>query len=145
MRIWGIILENIRQHFWAGTGLASMMDVITASVSSGPIIGSHNNYLTLLLERGILGLSLFLWIIYIFFRNTVRVNRLANTTDNQWTRALNLGLMGSMIVFMIHSAFDHIYGGFNFKVLFFLYIALTVSLGRLYEVREIGIGKRAKQ
>ena len=137
MRIWGIVLENIRQHFWAGTGLASMMDVITASIRSGPIIASHNNYLTLLLERGILGLSIFLWIVILFFRQVSSIGKMSKLAGLKLVRALNIGIMGSMIVFLVHSAFDHLYGGFTFKVLFFLYIALIVSLRRSCEKQSL--------
>ena len=133
MRIWGIVLENIREHFWAGTGLASMMDVITASIRSGPIIASHNNYLTLLLERGILGFSLFLLIVVIFFRESNRVRKSAAKMGHRLGLALSIGIMGSMIVFLVHSGVDHFYGGFSFKVLFFLYLALIVTIGRILQ------------
>jgi O-antigen ligase len=144
VRIWGVVLENIRQHFWAGTGLASMMDIIEASVRSGPIIASHNNYLTLLLERGALGFTLFMWLIIKFLATGSRIYRSAAETGTQLVRAISLGLTGSMIVFLIHSAVDHFYGGFTFKVLFFLYIALIISLENFLETQKSETIKRAQ-
>jgi len=119
---------NVRLDIWESTFNA---------ISANPIIGvglgkagehliyfnrgwgTHNNYLGLLLERGLIGLLSFSIIVILFFRvgyDNIRRVKEANMS------LINLGLIAGMVAFLTHGTVDDSFTFLVFQVLFFIFL-----------------------
>ena len=88
---------------------------------------THNEYLQLGAELGIIGLIIFIWLIFTYFSYGLKV--LKKSKDNIFQQGIIIGLMGSVIVFLVDCIFwfplHHSFTSF----LFWLYLSLLVAIG----------------
>ena len=66
---------------------------------------SHNDYLLVLVETGIIGLSLYLWLLLALFRKTVAGIR--NAAEEQ-TRMLCVSALAILVAYIVGSAAEHL-------------------------------------
>jgi len=88
---------------------------------------AHNEYLQIWTELGIIGLIIFLWLIFTYFNYGLKT--LKRSKDNIYRQGIIIGLMGSIIAFLVDSIFwfplHHSFTSF----LFWLCISLLVVMG----------------
>jgi O-antigen ligase len=83
----------------------------------------HNIVLNFWTELGILGVLLFIWIIFRYMIVGINIAR-RQTTDDRRQRFIVLGLMGAMIVIIIHGIVDVPYFKNDLAVIFWVLIGM---------------------
>ena len=125
--IWTDTLKLIKDHPLTGTGLGSYPVAFTRYTQNDsayfPIEQSHNDYLQILADAGLVGGSLALWFLVSLFSSFIRGIRHSDPR----LAALVLGAGGGIFALLIHSIFD-----FNLQIpsnsLMFLLLAAIVSV-----------------
>jgi len=101
---------------------------------------AHNEYLQTWAELGIIGLLIFIWIIFNFFNCGIKILK---RIKDKYKQGIIIGLMGSVVAFLVDSLFwfplHHSFTSF----LFWLYLGLLVVMG-LKEDEEIHESKFKK-
>jgi len=96
----------------------------------------HNEYLQIWTELGIIGLLIFIWLIFTYFNCGLKT--LKRSKNNICRQGIIIGLMGSVIAFLVDSLFwfplHHSFTSF----LFWLYLSLLVVIGLKDEIIDIG-------
>jgi hypothetical protein len=102
---WGTTIEMIRNNPWIGKGLQTFGFIYPSYQMSGVNIvhHSHNTYLQLGVEMGIIGTVVFLWFVCWWFWRTMRIFK---ETKDEKIRVLVSSLMIAGMAFFIHNAFD---------------------------------------
>jgi len=90
---------------------------------------SHNEYLQLWAELGIIGLLIFIWLLISYFTYGIKLLRRLKNNDKQ---GLIIGLMGSIIAVLIDSFFGFPLHLVATVVLFWLVLGLTMVIGKGY-------------
>jgi O-antigen ligase len=87
----------------------------------------HNFVLDTWLSLGIIGLLVFLWLLWKFFREALRTIRQASmgAAADPLYRALALGLLASMIDFLVHGMVDNSYFLMDLAMIFWLSCGLV--------------------
>lgn len=87
---------------------------------------THNEYLQLGAELGIIGLIIFIWLIFAYFNYGLRILK---REKNRYKQGIIIGLMGSVMVFLVDSIFwfplHHSFTSF----LFWLCLGLLIVMG----------------
>ena len=99
---------------------------------------AHNEYLQLWAELGIIGLTIFLWIIITYFNQGIRYLK---REMNEQKQGIIIGLMGGVVAFLIDSIFWfplHLSANLS---LFWLFIGLAMVMG-IDETRGLGAGEK---
>jgi len=102
---WMVAFQAFKNHPIFGSGLYTMGNQLLQSISVPPNvihIHAHNIFLNLLGELGIVGLSVFLLVIFIFLKNSWKIIN----TDNSYLTVGGLGALGS---FLSHGVVDTLY------------------------------------
>jgi O-antigen ligase len=87
----------------------------------------HNIFLNFWSELGLVGALLFVWLILKFLLLAFKLSvRLARASDRR--KYLSLGLMGAMIVIVVHGLVDVPYFKNDLAVMFFIFLALLGCL-----------------
>ena len=81
----------------------------------------HNSFLHMAAEVGLLGLWAFLWVMWRFFRQGIKISK-------KQGNILLLGLMAGVLAFLIHSFFDTNLYSLQLVVLFWFVLGLGVSM-----------------
>jgi len=86
---------------------------------------AHNEYLQLWAELGIIGLSIFIWLMVSYFNYGIKMLR---KTKNDYKQGILIGLMGAVVAILVDSLF-----GFPFHlpasiILFWVVLGLTVVI-----------------
>jgi len=105
---------------------------------------THNEYLQLWAELGIIGLGIFLWLIISYFNYGLKILR---RIKDEYKRGIVIGLMGSIVAFLVDAIFWFPMHQPANIVLFWLILGLTFSELRDNEVcidKKIQIQKNIK-
>jgi O-antigen ligase len=123
--IWHDTATMIRANWVTGVGLGAYQTAYPKySANDGTLVvsQSHNDYLQILADAGILGAIIALWFIFLVARDAVRASR----HRNPMKAATALGAASGLFALMVHSLFD-----FNLQVtsnaLLFLVLTSVVS------------------
>jgi len=96
----------------------------------------HNEYLQIWTELGIIGLLVFIWLVFTYFNYGLKT--LKRSKDNIYRQGIIIGLMGSVIAFLVDCVFwfplHHSFTSF----LLWLYLSLLVVIGLKHEIIDIG-------
>lgn len=111
---WRYGIEAVKEHPFFGVGLANWIPYLSAThpeafVSSGRVEVIHNTYLEVATELGLFGLSLLLSTIVYIFRLNFSTSRKAAAIGDTWLSRTAAGLNGSLLVFLVTSAFMSIF------------------------------------
>ena len=114
--------SNIYQHY---------------SYNAVPTQHSHNLYLQIISESGILGLLLVFAIIFIYYRMSIStVIKLTDKKEKGILFALSSGMFG----FLIQGLFDYVWYNWRIVFMFFLMLALTSCyIMFVREHKEVGV------
>ena len=95
------------------------------SFAAVPSPHSHNLFLQVFLETGIIGLIVFLGVLACFFRTQFSFIR--NTGDTR-RKILSAALTAGAIGFLLQGMFDHVFYNYRVMLFFFIYIGIANSL-----------------
>jgi O-antigen ligase len=105
--MWGGTVKMIRDAPLVGTGIGSWQWVYqrykTPGVTASEPDYTHNDYLNLAADYGLVGFVIMLAVFICFF---VHAGRIAKTAESSEQRAFAVGAMLSVISIMVHSWFD---------------------------------------
>lgn len=123
--LWKESLRIIRDYKFIGCGL-NTYSIVAKNYKSFDEGGTypHNSYLQMAAEKGIFGLAVFLWVLFIFFK--VGLHYLDQRRD-----FLVLGLLSGILAFLVHAFFDNHLYSLQLVVLFWYILGLTMAIIRL--------------
>jgi len=125
VKLWKESLSIIRDYPLTGCGLNNYAVISKRykSFSEGGIY-PHNSYLQMGAETGILGLSAFLWMLFVFFRSIL--GYLKSKRD-----LLVLGFLAGILAFLVHAFFDTHFFALQLVVLLWFMFGLTTASARI--------------
>jgi len=88
----------------------------------------HNSYLQMAAETGFIGLIIFLWILFVLFRESIRALRRIKTQE---FRILLFGFLTGLLGFLIHSFFDTNLYSVQLSSFLWVIIGVIVALQRV--------------
>ncbi|NPV69672.1 MAG: hypothetical protein HPY55_03360 [Firmicutes bacterium] len=126
LTIWKSAARMARDYWPIGVGLGSgaFAYVYPAyEIAGTPAAHTHNLYLQLLVETGIPGLLLFLWLLLCFVREVAGAGR---TRDP----LIFAGLAGGVVGQVVHGVFDNIWYSPKNVFMFWAVLGLTLAMAR---------------
>lgn len=125
--VWTSALNMIRDHPLLGVGLDNFLYeypkyILPEAWREPNLSHPHNFILDFWVRLGVGGLLIFLWMLLLFFK---RAWHTFKTTPDNYTRALLLGLMASVVNMLAHGLIDAAYFVVDLAYLFFLTLALA--------------------
>ena len=125
--IWMGTFNMLRDYWLCGIGLGSdAFNTIYPHYSYAGIVAphSHNLYLQLLVENGILGLVSFLVILVAYFRAVIsRITALQRSVCKAVITALAAGIFG----YLVQGMFDNVWYNYRVFYMFFAVLGLTMA------------------
>ncbi len=92
-------------------------------------MGAHNLYLELLAETGVVGLLIFLVMIYTFFRQAIMLQR---TIQSGFQQLFLIGMQGAMITYLIHAFFNNLGPSDKISLFFWFFLGMIPTFQALY-------------
>ena len=121
INLWKESLMIIRDYPFIGCGLNTYARVApNYKIFQYGVSYPHNSFLQMAAETGIVGLSSFLWVLFVFFKMGVRYL-------NQRRDPLVLGMIAGVLAFLAHSFFDTHFYALQLAVLFWFLMGLTTA------------------
>lgn len=96
-------------------------------------MGAHNIYLELLAEVGVVGLIMYLLMIYVFFRRAIL---LQNTTKNPFFRTFLIGAQGAMITYLTHAFVNNLGPSDKIGLTFWFLLGMIPTLEAINRMEE---------
>ncbi len=125
--VWLGTLAMLKDYWICGIGPGSdAFNMVYPHYSYAGIVAphSHNLYLQLLAEYGIVGLVSFLIIIFAFYKAVIsKIIKLNRGVEKAVTTALAAGIFG----FLVQGMFDNVWYNYRVFFMFFALLALTLS------------------
>jgi putative inorganic carbon (HCO3(-)) transporter len=138
---WNSTLSLVREYWLTGVGLGRQAFARVYGshmINTNFVPHSHNLYLQLISEFGILGLTVFLWLFWRLFRLGCRLR----VSGNAFIRSLNAGVMAAMAGFLAHSLIDYFLWYYKLGILIWLLVGIMLVLERLENREEVGVRRR---
>lgn len=129
----------IQDHPLTGVGWGAYPDAypdysrFPHAFQAGHHMGSHNLYLEILSDGGILALLAFLWLMWVFFYEG---HRLYVSTRTPLLRATILGSMGAMLTILVHGFVNNLGPSDKIGLGFYTLLGLMACLRRFVEREE---------
>lgn len=120
--MWKVGWEVYLQHPFLGIGYWATRFVVFKTTI-------HNQYLTILVETGILGFSLFIWLFYRIFQSAI--NLLRNSIQHQFLRDLGIAYLAGLVGICIHMFFGETLEASRILGPLWFMTALIISANRL--------------
>ena len=130
--IWGVTLKVIAGNMPFGAGLGAFVSAYPQyDTASGldRVEQSHNDYLQILADAGIVGLVIGALFLFWFFREGIR--NIAG--KNTFRRGVAVGAFAGCCAVLVHSLFDFVLHITAISVMFLTLVSLLVASGRKYE------------
>ena len=132
VNIWYGTVDMLKEYWVSGVGVGTAsFNAVYPMYSYNGVSAqhSHNLFLQLMSSYGILGLVMFLWIIYSFYKET--------TISLLKKKNILLASIGSGITgFLLESMFDYTWYNYRVLLIFWMYLALGIALNKL-ERKEV--------
>lgn len=110
LSLWRATADMFLANPWIGTGLGTWVGVYPAyrQAADNSTVGyyAHNDYLQIAQEGGLVTIAIFVLILFLMARLTIRVGFAARTRPDQIE---NLGLMLGVMAAYVHAAFNFIF------------------------------------
>jgi putative inorganic carbon (HCO3(-)) transporter len=131
LSIWQATLR-ILQDFWAvglGQGIEAYTKVYPYYGFNAVVAPhSHNLFLQIFVETGILGLLVFLGLLAAFFRTMASYLR----KERDWRRkAVAMAMMSGVVGFLFQGIFDYVFYNNRVLLIFYIYLALGTVFARI--------------
>lgn len=132
--LWKRILAMIADYPLLGSGLSTYVPIIGRYSKDFCLDTSysHNSYLHIAAETGLVGLFAFIWIFVTLFNTAYR--KLKETKTKSEDNIELVGFLAGLIAFLVHSFFDANLASLLLVTSFWVVVALTVSLLKIREV-----------
>jgi O-antigen ligase len=130
--MWTDGLRLIRQYPWLGIGMGSMkkhwQEWRIKAYQKFPLRSHfHSSPLQIAVERGLLTLAAWLWLLVGYFRVLQRL--LQKTAESDWhVRALVLGLGSAACAFLLASLTDYNWGDSEAVMVFWMFVGWVLAL-----------------
>ncbi|MDP8242976.1 MAG: O-antigen ligase family protein [Candidatus Hinthialibacter antarcticus] len=137
---WAAAFDIWQDHLWLGAGWGSYPDEYfnylryEDAYSAKFRMGAHNIYLELLAETGVWGLSVFLLMIYAFFRHALLLQTRA---QSRFIRTTLAALQGAMITFIIHAFINNLGPSDKIGITFWWILGMIPAIQSLIEKEEL--------
>lgn len=132
--IWMGTFRMLGDYWLTGVGLgnAAFSSIYQHYSYNGvPTQHSHNLYLQIISESGVIGLLLVLLIIILYYRMSIStVLNVSNKKDKGILLALSMGMLG----FLIQGMFDYVW--YNWRIVFMFFLMLALASIFIYFVRS---------
>jgi len=134
--IWFGTIKMLKDYWLCGIGLGSdAFNMIYPRYAYASIVAphSHNLYLQIIAENGILGIIVFLGMIVTYFKDTISA---VNGRKKSILKAICVALMAGMAGYFVQGAFDNVWYNYRIVMMFFMYLALSQSAVNLLRKEE---------
>lgn len=125
--IWMGTIAMLKDYWFSGIGLGitSFNKVYPIYAYSGTTAQhSHNLYLQLVVENGIMGLIMFIGIMYYFYKETI-------ISICKKKNIVLVGIISGMVGFLVQSMTDHTWYNYRVVLIFWMVLAFGVSLAKM--------------
>lgn len=125
--IWMGTILMLKDYWFSGVGLGitSFNKVYPIYSYNGvPAPHSHNLYLQIIVEHGIIGLIIFTYIMYYFYKETI-----ISACKNR--NLMLVGIISAISAFMLEGMTDYTWYNYRVILIFWMVLAFGVSLARL--------------
>ncbi|MBL7053202.1 MAG: O-antigen ligase family protein [Candidatus Portnoybacteria bacterium] len=122
LEMWQQASQTGMDNFWQGVGLGNYSLIVDADLDYRNPVTAHNLYLDFFSEMGIFTLTV--WLILILGTIGQLFEKLINS-DNMKEKYVLIGLIGSLVYFLVHSCFETAI--YNPSVLALLMVVLGLS------------------
>lgn len=125
--IWMGIIAMLKDYWLSGVGLGvtSFNKVYPVYAYSGIVTDhSHNLYMQIIIENGLLGLIMFVGMIYNFYKETI-------ISISKKRDLVLLGIISAMVGFLIQSMTDHTWYNYRVVLVFWTVIGLGISFTKI--------------
>ncbi len=102
--------------------------------SSAFRMGAHNIYLEILAEVGVVGLVIYLLMIYMFFRNMILLQR--QCLNKKFYRTFLIGCQGAMITYLVHSFVNNLGPSDKISITFWFLLGIIPTLEMLLRIEK---------
>ena len=130
---WKGVAGMIKDYFWTGIGVgeSAFMQIYPKYALSGTetVMHSHNLFLQILLELGILGLLVFLIIIFMFTQKCFV--GIKESRRGSKSRLMTSAGLASVCGALVTGLTDHTFYNYRVFLVFWVFVALTVALTKI--------------
>ncbi len=139
MEAWARNWQVTREHLLFGTGPAGYA-AYYMTYFPDQAMATHNNYLDVLAQTGLIGMGLFLWFLAALGREIFQIWRWVRSTDHQ-ARALVAGLVGGFTGLLVAMGlgdwflpfpYTQTIAGYRYTVWGWIFAGAAVAMGRYY-------------
>jgi O-antigen ligase len=100
---WPASMKAVEEKPLLGWGLGNNLYALTKAAKLKAT--SHNDYLLILVETGLIGLSLYLWLLVSLFRKTIKGIRIA---EDEQSRMLCVSALAIFVAYLVGSLAEHL-------------------------------------
>lgn len=125
--IWMGTIAMLKDYWFSGVGLGitSFNKVYPVYAYSGAATEhSHNLYLQLIAENGLIGIIMFFGIIYNFYKETI-------ISACQKKKIVLIGIVSAILGFLVQSMTDHTWYNYRVVLIFWMVIAFGISFTKI--------------
>jgi len=135
--IWFGTIDMLKDYWLTGIGLGEgAFNVIYPHYSYSAIIAphSHNLYLQIMVENGIVGFILFAIMIIAFYKNSIYA---LTKTKRSFLKVSLLGLVAAITGYLIQGLFDNVWYNYRVFMFFFMTLAITIKCSHIAMINEL--------
>ncbi len=129
MVYWRGTKKIIKDYPFFGTGLNTYSQIVGRYKDTWGGY-AHNCYLQMTVETGLFGIMSFLWVLFVFFRNSLKGLRLI---EDQVHWVLLFGFLTGLLAFLIHSFVDTNFYSTQLASLMWIIMGVIVALQKINE------------
>ena len=132
IRIWKITLEIIRDYLPSGVGLGYIpfKQTFETYIRTMPAYHSHNTYLEFLAEMGIPGIVVFIMLIFVLYKYSIKT---LVKEEDKWTKVISAGILSGLGALLAHGAVENVLYLPKIIITFWTLVSFLLVLMRLSE------------
>lgn len=139
LKMWEITLQVIRDHLWGGVGFGYVpfKQTFETYIRTMPIFHAHNTFLQVFAEMGLLGLLVFLFLLWTFIKHPLAT--LSKERDPYYYY-IGAGAVSGLVGLLGHGLFEHVLYLPRIIFSFWIVIGILITLLRLQK-KEMAEGE----
>lgn len=135
VKIWMSSLRMVKDFLWTGVGMGTGAYGYVYPFYAYYYVHalhSHNTFIQLLLDGGIMALILFVIFIVVFIKKMTQCYTHCKEKSKDTDLAMiALGITSGVIGFLVQGIFDHLFYNYRLLLIFFMFIAIGVGISRI--------------